>query len=256
IRASACNSAGVEEWTCNYTLGTFSDDTGRVANEISSDNAYLTVMIDGADSGTKSLKLFTRDGGEEPEQPEEPTDPVDDTVHALSEYVNFGGNNIVLNSTNKKLTSDTACGYNKTVRVDLQTVTGANGNLWVMIGSYGVRLRGGSFRIAYLNAYDRYDELTRVGETLNCPTQIFDDGTHYLLMRVDESAAGVTVHVQVCNVNGTVEVAHSYEIGSYQGSVMPDGGRIAGEISSENARLTIIADDSSLGTTSATVKPN
>ena len=174
-------------------------------------------------------------GEETKDLPELPSEEEPDTGETETEATSFfsymnSSDTITLNSAATSVTSDLAVGYGTTVRIPMQTTTvGDNGSLYVYIGSYAVRLRAGQFRFASGNDTEMEPRPT----TTLCETNIWDDGG-YLDLCVTLSGNDV-----IFDLTATDGAARTY---TYQ--QVYTNGRIADEIASEDAKITVKIDPS------------
>ena len=173
--------------------------------------------------------------GEEPKElPEDGADTPETSVPNFFDYMN-SKETVTLNSGMTSVTSDLAIGYGKTVRIplDTQIVSGASGKLLVYIGSYGLNLRGNQLRFHINNGSDT--ELTPRPNSTQYAMYIdfFDDGG-YMDLTVTLTDTGVTFDIVAVNSRGSSKTF----------SCTYENGRIANEIASSDAKITVKIDPS------------
>ena len=212
----AVNSRGSSH-TFSYTY-----ENVRIANEIASADAKITVKID--PTQVSEVILSGEDGTDTPET----------TVPNFFDYMD-SKETITLNSGMTSVTSDLAVGYGKTVRIPLDTeiVPTGSGKMLVYIGSYGLNMRGNSLRFHINNGSDT--ELTpRPDSTAyKLYNNFFDDGG-YMDLTVTLTDTGVTFDIVAVNSRGS---SHTF-------SYTYENVRITDEIASADAKITVKIDPS------------
>lgn len=212
LTATASNAGG-----SSYTLThTFT----RIDSEIASDDAKVTIITNPKE--VSSIEIKTGVG-----------QSLSKDV-SLTDYWTTQTGTFTLDATTKKASSDLAIGYGKSVRIQIKTATAkASGDTYYYIGSYGIRLRGGLFRMSTLTSSGTYAELyPRV--QYDCPNNIFDgDGKTLILETEIVSDSEMKLHV---TVEGTT-YDYSYTFA-----------RIADEITTDNARVTLITNPDEVST--------
>lgn len=199
----AMNGSSTKEFT--YTF------PSRISGEIASESAKVSFYIRTAEVP----ELIIRTGTAE-------------MMDNLSNYWATSTGEVVLDSGTSSATSDKAVGYGKQIRIDLQTVrAGDSGSLYIVLGSYGVRLRAGTFRMALLSEGGTPTELSPRVE-YSASTDGFKDEGAYLILETEV-------------VNDT-EMKLLWKQVSGDGAVVSEGThtftRIANEIASADAKIT------------------
>lgn len=184
------------------------------ANEITSENAKVSFYID----GTETTSLTVKTG----------------KLANLSSYWTTSDGTVVMNASNTQASSDQAVGYDRKVKINLQTVlSGSNGDLYITVGSYGVHLRGSRFRMAtYTDSGAMAEVSPRVEQadasTNNMSTNVFKEDGGYLILETETvSDTQMKMTWKAVSGDGTT-YSNSYVFT-----------RIADEIVSENAKVTI-----------------
>ena len=130
---------------------------------------------------------------------------------------------VTLNSSKTSVTSDLAVGYGNKVRIPLNTNTvGSNGYTDIYIGSYGVRLRGGEFRII-----STAGEIARY-TGLDISNRFFDNNGYL----------DISVTLEGNDVLYTL-YARDNQGGSYTYTYTATDARIAAEVASADAKITV-----------------
>ena len=145
----------------------------------------------------------------------------------LNDYMAFNDKSmIVLNSSNSKVSGTSAVGYGTTVVVRMKSnVPNQTGGIYVMIGSYGILLRGNEIRIAQMAAGGEITETKRgLGYTLNSAT--FNAGEALLFLSVNFVDDKPVIQIKILSGGQTKEFSYAYD------------SRIHNEISSDNAKMT------------------
>ncbi len=200
----AINAGSTKEYT--YTFAS------RISDEIASANAKVSFYIRTAEIS----KLTVKTG-------------VAEAINNLANYWSTATGKVVLDSATSTATSDLAVGYNEQVQIDLQTVrSGNSGDLYIMLGSYGVRLRAGTFRMSIMaEGATPGEESPRVEKLIS--TDTFAEAGGYLILETEIlSDTQIKLSWKAVFADGTISAEESYTFT-----------RIANEIASENAKVTI-----------------
>jgi hypothetical protein len=210
----AVNSRGSSH-TFSYTY-----ENVRIANEIASSEAKITVKID--PTQVSEVILSGEDGTDTPET----------TVPNFFDYMN-SKETITLNSGMTSVTSDLAVGYGKTVRIplDTQIVSTGSGRMLVYIGSYGLNMRGNSLRFHINDGSDTEIKPRPNSTEYMIYNNFFDDGG-YMDLTVTLTDTGVTFDIVAVNSRGS---SHTFTY-TYENV------RIANEIASADAKITVKID--------------
>ena len=131
-----------------------------------------------------------------------------------------------LTERGKYITSEGTVGYGKQAIIHMSMVKGEEaegGGLRVFLGSYGLEFRGGIMRVYTLNSNGGETEVSRT-TGFKVDSYLFETaGTLYMSVKIEGDKAVMTVKVE-----GTETKEFTYEFD-----------RIANEIASENAKITI-----------------
>ena len=140
---------------------------------------------------------------------------------------------VTLNSGMTSVTSDLAIGYGKTVRIPLDTeiVPTGSGRLLVYIGSYGLNMRGNSLRFHINDGSDTEIKPRPDSTEYMIYNNFFDDGG-YMDLTVTLTDTGVTFDIVAVNSRGS---SHTF-------SYTYENGRVANEIASSDAKITVKID--------------
>lgn len=200
----AINAASTKEYT--YTF------PSRISDEIVSESAKVSFYIRTAEIS----KLIIQTGTAE-------------KIDNLSNYWSTATGEVVLDSATTTATSDLAVGYNKKVQIDMQTFRdGGNGSLFIMLGSYGVRMRAGTFRMSVMTAGGSPAEVSpRVEKPIDIHS--FDTEGSYIILETEVlSDTEMKLSWKAVRGDGTImaEESHTFT-------------RVANEISSEDAKVTV-----------------
>lgn len=139
-------------------------------------------------------------------------------------YFDFGENNSL--DISSQTSSNLAVGYNKDIRIKMKTYCGTNGGVYVLVGSYGIYLRGGEFRTAIMQNGVAVEKSRYLG--LNCPNTCFNDGESTLILNISPKENAVKIKIKVLT-NNVVTYEYEYENADWKAS---------DEIDSNNAKLT------------------
>lgn len=212
LTATATNADGTS-FTITHTFT-------RIDSEIASDDAKVTIFTNPAE--VSSIEIKTGIGQSQSKEV------------SLTDYWTTQTGTYTIDATTQRASSDLAIGYGKSVRMQIKTTTvGPSGDTYYYIGSYGVHLRGGTFRMCTLTASGSNNELNpRVEHT--CPINIFeDDGATLILETEIVSDSEMKLHV---TVEGTsYDYTHTFT-------------RIADEITTDNAKVTLITNPTEVST--------
>ena len=217
----AMNGSSTKEFT--YTFAS------RISGEISSENAKVSFYI----RASEVPELIVRTGTAE-------------VMDNLSNYWTTSTGEVVLDSGTSSATSDKAVGYGKQIRIDLQTVrVGESGSLYIMLGSYGVRLRAGTFRMALLSKNSTPTELSPRVEYSASSDGFKDEGAYLILETKVVSDTEMQIMWKQVSGDGAVvsEDTHTFT-------------RIANEIASEDAKITFANTASEYSRVTIKVKKN
>ena len=145
----------------------------------------------------------------------------------LNDYMAFNDKGmIVLNSSTSQVSGTAAVGYGTKVAVRMKSnVLNQSGGIYVMIGSYGILLRGNEIRIMQMSEGGELAETKRgLGYTLNAAT--FNAGEAVLFLSVDFIDDKPVIGIKILSGGQTKEFSYTYDA------------RIHNEISSDNAKMT------------------
>lgn len=200
----------------------------RITDEIATSDAKVTIAIDTSEMSSVTVK--TGIGASEKD------------VLDLSDYWTTETGSFTLDSATTMASSDAAIGYGNKVRMDVTTVrSGANGDTYFFVGSYGVRLRGNSFRMSTLTSAGSYAEVQPRKE-FSCSTNAFEAEGGYLILGTEVvSDTEIKLTFEAVRADGTIACSDSYTFT-----------RISDEIATTNAKVTIVMSTSEM--TSVTVK--
>ena len=151
-----------------------------------------------------------------------------DTVE-LNDYMPFGENDFIeLNSLSPSVEGSTAVGYGKTVRLRLNTVSksGTLGGIYILVGSYGIYIRGGEIRLAQRTEGSAPVEAMR-NTYMPCDNKIFDGQNMVLELKVDLSGDKPVITVGYGTVGSLATYSYTFP------------SRIGSEIASENAKVYV-----------------
>ena len=158
--------------------------------------------------------------------PHQPVEEENEEIPTVFDYMD-SEDTITLNASQTTFTSDYAVGYGQKVRIPLNTNTiGGNGSMYVYIGSYGIRLRAGEFRVQSTK-----DEIAR-DTGMSIAKDFFDNGG-YLDISVTPGDAGVALTLSARDIMGGA-CDYTYTI--------PSNERLASEIASADAKITVKID--------------
>ncbi len=193
------------------TLGALPEDVSAVYIDGQSvaykiDGKVLTVLLSnmpqGLVSGDVTVKVVFTDGKE-----------LEDTFAYDSSDVVFIEDYMALTTldSTQDSVSSLPVGYGKWVRMRLDATHGAAGDMRIFIGSYGIKLRGGSTRYHTLNTSGSIGLDARPGHSGITQTTFSGGNNLYLYMKVDLSDDAFTVSlVTTDRTTGEIKKNQSY----------------------------------------------
>lgn len=148
-------------------------------------------------------------------------------VKGVSEYLPLSDGKLKLNENQTSVLGTKAVGYGEFVKLDIKTeVIGENSGWWIAIGSYAFHIRALSIRVWVTTDGMNYTECQPRVE-IGMERKAFNNGAavYYCVEEIDEKTVRATMII-------------FDDLGEKQ-TVTYDFSRITGEISSENAALSI-----------------
>lgn len=210
---------------------TVSDDSE--AEKVYFNNSEVSFLQTGNTISVPSSELYDFDGsydvkvlfkdGQISERKDVNVEKVDFTdIDDLFDF-NENGECYITGQTSSK----SPIGYDKFARIHLKTECGVNGGIYILIGSYGVYLRGGELRTAHLENGVVKEHQRYLG--VDCRNDTFNNGDVTLLfsIHVESDKAYYTIHM----LKDDVLTTKSYSSQSFK--------LTSGEIPSEQAKLTL-----------------
>ena len=154
----------------------------------------------------------------------------------LDEYMDFGADGkLTLDASCPKIQGTAPTGYGKDIciRMTSDMPSDSHGGIYVLVGSYGILLRGGEFRTVQMTADGTITETAR-NTGFAYPQTAFNSGTTLLYLRVEHKDGKPTLHIKAGTEGNMREYFYTYS------------SPIAGEIPDADATVTFQINTSSV----------